>query len=94
MNEIQALEWMLDRNATVHVDAADLAGVALDDGRFVDYRELVGVGRHTQVVDWDDGDDGEDGAGGFPALGAAAGMVVGDVGGKSYLDLIVLAVAA
>src|SRR5688572_7998146 len=66
-------------DASVHVDTAAAAGMALDGGAGVDDVELLPVGRDAQVVPGDHGHDGEQRTGGLPALGAAAGMVVRDV---------------
>jgi len=71
---------MIVDDAPEQVDAALLARVALDGGRRVDDAQFLRVGCHGEFVDWDDADDGEEGASRFPALGAAAGMVVQDVG--------------
>ena len=73
--------------------AAGAAGVALNCGVCVDHAELVGVGGHLDGVFGDDSDDGEERARGLPALGAAAGVVVGDVALEVY-DNFVLGAAA
>ena len=80
MDEVEAVERMLGvLDPPVHVDAAALAGIALDGGARIDDGEFVAVLRHRQVGARHHGDDGEDRAGRLPALGAAAGMVVGDL---------------
>ena len=80
MDEVQAVEGVgLVLDAAVHVGAAALAGVALDGGRGVDDLQLVAVLGHRDVVARHNGDDREHRAFRLPALGAAAGMVVGDV---------------
>lgn len=93
MHEIQPLERMGFLDATIHVHAAVLAGVAEDHGRRVDDVEVGGVGDDGEVVDWDDGHDGEEGAGRFPAFGAAAGVVVEDVAFECHADRVRGAVA-
>lgn len=79
VDEVEAAEGVGLLDAAEEVDAAVTAGVALDDGGGVDDLELVLVGGHGDVLAGEDADDGEEGAGGLPALGAAAGVVVGDV---------------
>lgn len=80
VDEIEALEGVVDLDAAVQVGAAAGAGVALDRGLGVHDAELRLVGRDRQVVPRHDADDAEERACGLPALGAAAGVVVGDVG--------------
>jgi hypothetical protein len=80
VNEVQALERVVNFDAAEHVHTAVLAGVALDHGRFVDDGELVLVGGDAQLVAGHDADDGEERAGGLPAFGAAAwffGLIIG-----------------
>jgi hypothetical protein len=45
----------------------------------VDHFELLPIRRDGKIVALDDTDDRERGAGGLPALGAAAGMIEGNV---------------
>src|SRR5580698_9171438 len=80
-------------DATVHMRAANLAGVPLDGLRSIDDVKLVAVFQHGHVVAWNHGDHREGRAIRFPALGAAAGVVVGDVALDADLDLLVLAFA-
>lgn len=94
MHKVQALERVIVLlNAAEHVRAAGAASVALNCGVCVDDAQLVGVGGHLDGVFGDDSDDGEECARGFPALGAATGMIVGDVALEVY-DHFVLGAAA
>lgn len=93
MNEIQALERVILLDAAEEVDAAGLAGVALDGGAGVEDVQFLRVGSHFDVVDGHDGDDGEERAFGLPALRAAAGVVVEDVAGDGYFYFVAGAVA-
>lgn len=93
MNEIQALESMIFDDAAVQVYATLLASIALDCGIWVDDGEFVGVGYDFDVVDGHDADDREESSVGFPAFGAAAGVVVGDVSGDLDFDGVGAAVA-
>src|SRR4029450_11174635 len=77
----------------VHMRAAGLAGIALDRRRRVDYLQLVAVLRHLHIVARDHGDDGEGRPCGLPALGAAAGVVVGHIALDGDLDRPVRAFA-
>src|SRR5712672_4203353 len=95
MDEVEAIERMrLVLDAPVHMGAADLAGVPLDCRRSVDDLKLVAVLKHTDAVAWHHRDYREDRSCGFPAFGAAAGVVVGDITLDADLDrLAVLAFA-
>src|SRR5258706_12753625 len=77
MDEVKAVERMrLVLDATVHMRAANLAGVPLDRRCRIDDLKLVAVFKNGHVIPWHDSDHREDRAAGFPAFGAAAGMVV------------------
>src|SRR5436309_9698822 len=94
MDEIEAVEWMpgvLD--PAIHMRTAGLAGMALDRRRRVDNLQLVAVLDHFHIVARDHGDDGEDRPCGLPALGAAAGVVVGNIALDGDLDRPVRAFA-
>ena len=94
VHKVQPLERVIVLlDAAEHVRAAGAAGVALNCGVCVDDVELVAVGGHLHGVFGDDSDDGEERARGFPAFGAAAGVVVGDVALEAY-DHLVLGAAA
>lgn len=88
VNKVEAVEGVFLFDAAVHVDTAVGAGVTLDDGGGVDDLELGGVGLDGDIVARNDTDDGEKGAGGLPALGAATGVVVGDVALQRDNDLV------
>src|SRR4029453_17545249 len=80
VGRVQAVERMARvLDAAVHMRAAALAGVALNRCGRIDNLELVAVFEHGHVLPRYDGDDGEDRALGLPALGAAAGVVMGDI---------------
>jgi len=79
MHEIQAVEGMLHFDASVHVHTAFFAGVALDHCVLVYDIEFAFAGGDAEGRAGDYAYDAEDGAGGFPAFGAAAGVVVCDV---------------
>ena len=83
MHEVEALERMVLDDATVHVGAAILAGVALDRRRLVDDVQLLLMRGDRQFGDRHDADDRKQGAVRLPALRAAAGMVVRDVAGDA-----------
>src|ERR1700733_4461523 len=94
MDEVQTVERMvLVLDAAVHMRAADLAGVPLDGLRGIDDVKLVAILQHGDVVAWNHRNHREDRAVGFPALGAAAGVVVGDIALDADLDRLVLAFA-
>src|ERR1035437_7831696 len=94
MDEIEAVERMrLVLDAAVHMRAANLAGVPLDCRRGIDDVKLVAVFEHLHIVPRDDGEHRKDCALGFPAFGAAAGVVVGDIALDADLDRLVLAFA-
>src|SRR5512144_1389244 len=80
-------------DATEHVYAAVPAGVPLYDGRRVDDLQFLLVGRHLDVVARNDRDDREQRAFRFPALRAAARVVVRDVALDRHLDRSRLAAA-
>lgn len=67
--------------------------MALDDAVFVDDFEFRVVGRDSQFVAGDYADEAKERAGGFPAFGAAAGVVEGYIGGELDFDGGVFAVA-
>lgn len=79
MYEIQALEWVVLLDASVHVHAAVLAGVALDHGGLIDDFEFVFARRDFKLLDGYNADDGEEGVFRLPAFGAAARVVVGNI---------------
>ena len=70
------------------------AGMSLNSGALVNDVELVLVGSHLELVLGDNTNDGEEGALGLPALGAAAGVVVGNIARKDNLNRVALAVAS
>ncbi len=80
MYEIEALERMVLLDATVHVYATFLAGIALNHGAIINHLQLVFARCHLEFINWNNAHDGEQGTRRFPALGAAAGMIVSDVG--------------
>src|SRR5512134_2141314 len=94
MDEVEAVERMpgvLD--PAVHMRTAGLAGVPLDRRRRVDNLQLVAILEHFHIVARDHGDDGEGCPCGLPALGAAAGVVVGHIALDGDLDRLVRALA-
>src|SRR5262245_22286491 len=94
MDEVEAVERMaLVLDAAVHVGAAGLAGVALDHRRGIDDLELVAVLEHGDVLARHHGHDREHRALRFPALGAAAGVVVRHVALDADFDLVIPAFA-
>src|SRR6516162_7905853 len=94
MHEVQAVERMaLVLDAPIHVRAAALAGVALDHGSRIDDRQLLAVFEDRKVVAGNDSDHREHRSLRLPALGAAAGMIVGDIALDADLDRLVLAFA-
>ena len=78
---------MVDDDATEEMDAAFLAGIALDGGRFVDDVEFIAVGSYRDGILGDHANDREESAFGLPAFRAATGVVVRDVAGKGDFDL-------
>lgn len=86
VDEVKTMEWVLVLNATEQVDAAVLAGVTLDDGRGVDNLELVTIGCDLKLVPRDNSYNREQRSGRFPALRAAAGVVVEHIATESDLD--------
>lgn len=93
VHEIQAFERVVDLDAAEQVHAALLARVALDGGVLVDDGQLVAVGDDGDLVARQYADEREDGAAGLPALGAAAEVVVEDVGAELDADFVGGAVA-
>lgn len=93
VDEIEAFERVVFHDSAKEVHAAFFARVALNCGVGVDDVEFGSVLDDFEVVDWDDSDNGEEGSLGLPALGAAAGVVVGDVAGDLDFDLVGCAVA-
>lgn len=73
---------MLLLDASEQAGAARATGVSVDGGRGVGDVEFFRVGCDGEVGGGDDGNDGEEGAVGLPAFGAAASVVVDDVGGE------------
>lgn len=80
-------------NATKHVNTALRTGVPLNESLCVDDSQFVAVGGDWHFVDWDDANNWEERTVGFPALGAAAGMVVVDVRAEGDFDLVAGTVA-
>src|SRR5690349_17159591 len=94
MNEIETVEWVpLVFDAPVHVSAANLAGVPLNDGGGIDDLELVAVFENGDVFARHDGNHREGGPLRLPAFGAAASMIVSDVTFDADLYRPVLAFA-
>lgn len=93
MNEGQPPEGMFALDRTVHVHAAFLAGVPLDQGGGIDDGELVAVLQHLDAFCRRDRHDRNGGAFWLPALGATAGVVVGDVALDPDLHRIARALA-
>src|SRR6202022_3435356 len=94
MNEVETIERMpFVLDAAEHVGAAGPASVSLDRRRRVDDAQLVAVLENRYVVARDNSDDRKGGALRLPALGAAAGMIVGDIALDADLDRLVLAFA-
>src|SRR6185437_5452554 len=94
MDEIEAVERVaLVLDAAVHMRAAGLAGIALDRRRAIDDLQLVAVFQNAHAVARDHGHDREGRAFRFPALAAAAGMIVSDIPLDGDLDRLVLAFA-
>jgi len=88
MNEIQAVESMRLFDPTIHMDITFPARMPLDDSSRIDDCKLRLVRPDGQIVAGNDTDDGEESSGGLPALGAAAGMIVGDVALKAHHNLV------
>src|SRR5215211_338257 len=80
-------------DASVHVRAAAPAGVSLDRRRGIDDLQLVAVLEHRHVFARHNGNHREGRPVGFPAFGAAAGVIVGDIALDADLDRPVLAFA-
>lgn len=93
VDEIEAFERVVFHDSAKEVHAAFFARVTLNCGVGVDDVEFGSVLDDFEVVDWDDSDNGEEGSLGLPALGAAAGVVVGDVAGDLDFDLVGCTVA-
>lgn len=81
MDKVQTVEGVLNFNSSKHVHTAILAGVTLNNCFLVDDVQLVGAGGNGEGRAGYHGYDAEDCARGFPALGAAASVVVGDIRG-------------
>src|SRR5690606_3767804 len=87
VDEIQTVKGMIPvLDAAIKMYAADVAGVTLNGSLFVYDCELFSMGSDRELVAWHDADDGEQCSSGLPALGAAAGMVVGDLGVDANFD--------
>src|ERR1700722_7409312 len=71
---MERMTGLLD--ATVHMSAADFAGMTLDGGAGIDDPELLAILGHGDFVTRRDRHDRKQGALGLPALGTAAGMIV------------------
>ena len=94
MNEIEAMEGMpgvLD--AAIHVNAAVLAGIAMDGGGGIRDLKLVPVRRDADAVARHDRDLRKQRAFGLPALRAAAYVIVRALRTDRHLDGILTAVA-
>jgi hypothetical protein len=57
VHKVQALEWMVDHDATKEVNSALLAGIALDGRRLVDYVQFVTVGGYGEGIYGNDTND-------------------------------------
>lgn len=68
VHKVEAVEGVGLFNAAVQVDAAVLAGVALDGGGLVDNGQLVLVGGDLDCIAGHDADDRKESALGLPAL--------------------------
>jgi len=75
------------------MNAAVLAGMALDRRAFVDDLELFRMRRDLEIGDGDNADDREYRAGRLPALGAATGVVMRDITCNGDFDLVGRAMA-
>src|ERR1700693_5313362 len=94
MDEVETMERMpLVLDTAVHMGAASLAGVPLDRLRGIDDVKLVAVLQNGDVVARHHRDHREGRAFRFPALGAAAGVIVGDIALDADLHRLVLAFA-
>lgn len=88
VDKVETLEGVLLLDAAEHVNTAVAASVSLDSSALVDDGELVGVGSNLELVAGDDSDDGEESTLRLPALGAAAGVVVGDLTAECDLNRV------
>lgn len=86
VDKVKTLEGMLLLDAAKQVDATVTAGVSLNSSTLVDDGELVSVGGDLELVAGNDSDDGEESTLRLPALGAATGVVVGDLTLEGDLD--------
>src|SRR5688500_18160728 len=94
MDEIRAVQWViLIVDAPVHVDAATRARVPLDGRARVHDRQLVLVRSHAEFVARHDRDLREQRAARFPALRAAANVVMGGLALDRYCNLAVRTLA-
>src|SRR5258708_31805429 len=95
MDEVETIERMrLVLDAAVHMGTATLAGVPLDRRRRVDHAQLVAVLKNGHVVARDNRDHRKGCSFGFPALGATAGVIVGDIALDADLDRLLPALPA
>src|SRR5258708_4591531 len=94
MDEVETIERMaLVLDAAVHMGTANLASMPLDRRRRVDHAQLIAVLKNGHVVARDDRDHRKGCSFGFPALGATAGVIVGDIALDADLDRLVRALA-
>src|SRR6476620_2372822 len=94
MDEVEAVERVsLVLDAAVHVRAAGLAGVPLDSLRGIDDVKLIAIFQNGHVIARNYRHDRESRTGRFPALGAAAGVIVGDIALDVDLNRLVRAFA-
>src|SRR5580692_5489245 len=94
MDEVEAVERVsLVLDAAEHMRTASLAGVPLDGLRGIDDVKLVAVLKDGHVISRNHRHYRESRADRFPALGAAAGVIVSDVSLDADLHRLVLAFA-
>ena len=94
MNEIQAVEGMVGvHNSAIHMNAAVLAGMALDDGGGIHDLKLILVRRYAKVVARHDRDLRKQCTFRLPALRAAAHVVVCALPIDRHLDRVLIAMA-
>lgn len=88
MHKVQALERMFLLNTSKHMNAALFASITLDHSGLINDMNLALTGLDLDLVRWDSSNDREECAFRFPALGAAAGVVVGDIASELNLHWI------